>query len=70
MKKDDFAVCSLGICGVLKGIEDFLEGEDFARFLISDFPDVPVGAASDLLYESVFLEDVVFDLICHYFYFN
>jgi hypothetical protein len=30
VEKDYFAVCSLGICGVLEGIEDFLEGEDFA----------------------------------------
>lgn len=70
MEEDNFAVGSLGIGGVLKGIEDFLEGKDLAGFFVSYFPDVTVSAASHLFYESVFLEDVIFDLICHYFYFS
>jgi hypothetical protein len=35
VEEDDFAVGSLCISGVLKGIEDFLEGEDFAGFFVS-----------------------------------
>lgn len=66
-QKHDFAVGSLGIGGVGKGVKIFLKGLDTFGFLIGDFPDVAVGAAADLLDDVVLLKNVGFNLLSHIF---
>lgn len=55
MQKDDFPVGSLGVGGVLKGIEYFFESHDLIGFFISNFPHVSIGTASNLFDEIVSL---------------
>lgn len=47
----DFPVCALCVSAVLEGIEDLLQGQHLFVRAILHFPDVAVGATTDLLDE-------------------
>ena len=56
LKKDDLSVGSLGVGGVLEGIEDLLEGQSLSSLSVSDFPDNSIGSTTYLLDDFIFLE--------------
>lgn len=49
-EEHDFAVGSLSIGGVGKGVEVFFEGFQLLCLAVSHFPHNPVGSTSDFLY--------------------
>lgn len=52
-QEHDFAVGALGVGGVGEGVKVFFEGFHLFGFLVSDFPDVSVGAAAYLFADVV-----------------
>lgn len=59
------AVGALRVGRVRKGIEIFLQRLHHLRLPVDHLPDVPVGAAADLLHDLVALQNMGLDLICH-----
>ena len=66
LKEHDFTECSLSICLIPEGIEDFLQSDSLLRASIGGFQNNPVSPFPKPLMELVPLPDVSFHLIRHH----
>lgn len=59
----------MGVSGIVKGVEHFLEGDDLFGLLINGFPHNAVGALAHPLQDVELLEDMGFHFFSHGFIF-
>lgn len=57
MQVVNLSICPLGIDLILEGREHLLEREDLLRFLVLDFPHMPIGATAQFSQHFVVLLD-------------
>lgn len=66
LKKHDLSECSLGICGIVKGIENLFQGDNTFQSSIDCFPDDAVSSFTQFLDDLVFFQNMGFYLLSHF----
>lgn len=65
VEQSDLTISPLSVCRVLKCVKNFLEGEDFARFNFSNFPDMSIRSAADFLEQIVSFQNMRLNSLRH-----
>jgi hypothetical protein len=65
LQKDNFAIGTLSVCGVLKSIKDFLQGECLACLSVGYLPDVTICSTANLPNYLITAQNVSLDVFSH-----